>query len=275
MRTVFEILPSSFDPENCSLLCEVNNQGFSYGVKDEETNSFLGIGIYQYDKNKPSVGFPISLQIIFHQKEIFSKKFRKTCIVYSFPQSVLIPFSLYDSDKNQTVMNMMFGDLDSNETILTDVLADQYLYNCYRIPSATYEVLQTQFPEASNMHQYSLLVKNASAKDEQLSVIFYSQKIVVCVVKNGKQQLVNSYKYQKAEDVSFILLNICEQFHLQNIHLEISGLIEETSSLYKEIYKYFNDIQFTSFPESYNYSEDITKFPPHYFNYIFAIDSCE
>ncbi|HXR83064.1 MAG TPA: DUF3822 family protein [Hanamia sp.] len=275
MRTVFEILPSSFNPEKCSLFCEVNNHGFSYGIKDEELNSFLGLGIFHYDKSKPSVGFPIELQIIFHQKEIFSKKFRKTCIVYSFPESVLIPFSLYDSDRNQTVMNMMFGDLHSNETILTDVIPDQSLYNCYRIPSATYEVLQTQFPEASNTHQYSLLLKEPFSRNDELAVIFYSQKIVVRLIKDGKQQLINSYHYQKPQDVSYTLLNICKQFHLENIHLEISGLLEETSALYKEIYKYFTDIEFTSLSSEMNYSEDIAKFPAHYFSYIFAIDSCE
>jgi hypothetical protein len=275
MRTVFEILPPSFDAEKCALLCEVNNNGFSYGIKDEENNSFLGLGIYHYDKDKPSVGFPIALQIIFHQKELFSKKFKKTCVVYSFPQSVLIPFSLYDSEKNASVMNMMFGDLHSNETILADMIPDQSLYNCYRIPSATLEVLQAQFPEASNTHQYSLLLKNTISRNEELAVIFYSQKIVVRLVKDGKQQLINSYKYQKPEDVSYTLLNICRQFQLQDIHLQISGLLEETSVLYKEIYKYFTDIEFTSLSSEINYSEEITKFPAHYFSYIFAIDSCE
>jgi len=275
MRTVFEIVPPSFDAEKCALLCEVNNHGFSYGIKDEENNTFLGLGIYHYDKDKPSVGFPISLQIIFHQKELFLKKFKKTCIVYSFPQSVLIPFSLYDSEKNTSVMNMMFGDLHSNETILTDVIPDHSLYNCYRIASATLEILQTQFPGASNMHQYSLLLKNPIKRNEGLDVIFYSQKIVVCLIKDGKQQLVNSYKYQKPEDVSYTLLNICKQFQLENVHLEIGGLLEETSALYKEIYKYFTDIEFTSLPPGNNYSDDITKFPAHYFSYIFAIDSCE
>jgi hypothetical protein len=87
--------------------------------------------------------------------------------------------------------------------------------------------------------------------------------------------LINSYKYQKPEDVSYTLLNICRQFQLQDIHLQISGLLEETSVLYKEIYKYFTDIEFTSLSSEINYSEEITKFPAHYFSYIFAIDSCE
>jgi hypothetical protein len=275
MRTVFEILPSSFDPETCKLLCEVSNEGFSFCIKDEEKNSFLGLGIYHFDKNKPPVGFPIALQIVFHQKEILSKKFKKVCVVYSFRESVLIPFSLYDRQKDSTLMNMMFGDLTSNQTILTDVITDESVYNTYRVSAAISEVIQNQFPDASNMHQYTLLLKKPTVETDHLSVIFYAQKIIVCLIKDGKHQLVNSYNYQTPEDVSYVLMNICDQFKIENAHLIITGLLEENSPLYKEIYKYFNEIEFATLPEGSLYSEEITKFPSHYFSYIFAIDQCE
>lgn len=275
MRTVFEILPTTLDEEKCTLLCEVNNEGFSYVIKENDNQFCTGLGIYHYDKTKPPVGLPIDLQILFHQKDIFAMKFKRVKIVYSFPQSVLIPFSMYNSEKTSTVMNMMHGDLHSNETLLSDVIPSQYYYNSYRIPAALYEVVQKQFPMAVSMHQYTLLLKSSSEQTEKLSVIFYTQKIIVCLFWNGKYQLVNSFNYYSSEDVSYTLLNICHQFNIKNIHLEISGLIEENSALYKEIYKFFNDIQFASLPAANNYSEEIIKYPAHYFSNIFAIDSCE
>ncbi len=275
MRTVFEIVPSDYTPEKCSLICEVSNEGFSYCIKEEEAKSFLGLAVYHFDKTKPAVGFPIALQVIFHQKEIFSKTFKKVCVVYSFPQSVLIPFSMYNRERNKTVMNMMFGDIDSNDTILTDVIANQSVYNCYRLPAATLEMVKTQFPNASIVHQYSLIVKNPVKENDIISVIFYSQKVVVDLVKDGKHQLVNSFDYTSPQDISYILLNVCHQFSIKKIHLIIRGLIEENSALYKEIYKYFDDIEFSGFREGYQYSEEITTFPSHYFSHIFDIDSCE
>lgn len=275
MRTVFEILPSSFDPETSKLLCEVSNEGFSFCIKDEEKNSFVGLGIYHFDKNKPPVGFPIALQIIFHQKEILSKKFKKVCVIYSFHESVLIPFPLYNRQKDSTLMNMMFGDLSSNQTILTDVITEQFLYNTYRVSTEISEVIQNQFQDASNMHQYSLLLKKPAMETDHLSVIFYAQKVIVCLIKDGKHQLVNTFNYQTPEDVSYVLLNICSQFKIESAHLIISGLLEENSPLYKEIYKYFTEIEFATLPEGSLYSEEITKFPSHYFSYIFAIDQCE
>jgi hypothetical protein len=275
MRAVFEILPSDFTPENCLLICEVSNEGFSYCIKDEEANSFLGLAVYHFDPAKPAVGFPIALQVLFHQQEIFSKKFRKVSVTYSFPQSVLIPFSIFNREKNQTMMNMMFGDVEANDMILTDVIADQSMYNCYRLPAATLEMIKNEFPNASISHQYSLLLKKTVNENDRMLVIFYSQKIVVDLVKEGKHVLINTFYYTAAQDVSYILLNICQQFGSKNIHLVVSGLIEENSALYKEIYKYFDDIELSGFREGYDYAEGINAFPSHYFSYIFDTDSCE
>jgi hypothetical protein len=275
MRTVFEILPSELEEEKCSLFCEVSDEGFAFCIREEETNSFLGVAIYHYDKSKPSVGFPIDLQIIFHQKEILSKKFKKVCVVFSHSESVLVPFSIYKREKSGTVLNMMCGDLNSNEMIFTDVISNQSMYNCYRVRQATYEVIQNQFSSLESMHQYSLLLKNPADQDNQLAVIFNSNKIIVRLIKDNKYQLIHSYDYETPEDVSYILLNICRQFDIREIQLQLNGLIEEKSSLYNEIFKYFNKIEFAPLPEGSNFSEEILKYPPHYFSYIFQMSQCE
>lgn len=275
MRTAFEILPASFDAATCSLFCEVSNEGFSFCIKDDENNSFLGLAIYNYDKTKPLVGLPIDLQIVFHEKrEILSQKFNKVVVVYSLPQSVLIPFSIYSSDRNATVMNLMYGDFHANEIILTDLIPEQSVYNCYRIPTALYEVLQEHYPNAASMHQYTVLLKRTVDDNDKLSVIFYGQKMIVSLIQSGKYQLINSYCYNAPEDASYMLLNVCHQLEIKNITLEINGLIEEDSSLYKEIYKYFTDIEFSKLPPGSNYSEEIQQYPAHYFSHILSLDSC-
>jgi hypothetical protein len=275
MRPVFEILAPDFTPANCTLICEVSNEGFSYCIKDEEANSFLGLAVYHFDQKKPAVGFPIALQVLFHQQEVFSKKFKKVCVSYSFPQSVLIPFSMYNREKNRTLINMMFGDVQDSDLILTDVIADQSMYNCYRLPAAILDIIKTKFPTAVIAHQYSHIFKKPSDGRDSILVIFYAQKIVVDLVKDGKHLLINTFTYTSAQDVSYILLNICQQFAIKDIPLAISGLIEENSALYKEIYKYFNNIELSGFREGYQYAEGITTFPAHYFSYIFDIDPCE
>jgi len=275
MNTVFEIMPSSYDPEKCVLICEVSNEGFSYCIRNEDEKSYLGVAIYHFDSTKPAVGFPIALQVLFHQHDIFSKQFKKVCVGFSVPQSVLIPFSMYARDKNQTLMNLMFGDLETNDVILTDIISEQSLYNTYRLSAATVDMIKNQFPDATMTHQYSLILKNFAGDTDRISVIFYTQKVVVNVFSGGKHLLLNSFDFTTANDISFILLNICKQLKIKKIHLVLSGLVEENSALYNEIYKYFDDIEFASFRQEYSYSEEIAKFPSHYFSHIFDIDSCE
>ncbi len=240
-----------------------------------KSNSFLGFGVYHYDKKKPAIGFPIALQIIFHQKEILSKKFKNIGLVYSFPESVLVPFSLYDREKSQVLMNMMFGDVNHEDVLLTDVISERSMYNCYRIPGSLIEVIQNQFPDAASTHQYSLLLKNTAKESCQLTLIFYTQKIVVCFKTGDTYLLLNSFNYEAPEDVSYYLLNVCDQLKIEDPPVMIHGLIEENSPLFKEVYKYFSQISFAPFPDGRFYSDEISKFPSHYFSHIFAIDSCE
>ena len=274
MRTVFEILPTDFDAEICTLYCELSNEGFSFCVRDDEKNTFIAIAIYHYDKTKPSVGFPIALQIIFHQKEILSKTFQKVYVTYSYPESVLVPAKLYDKVQVKSLLNMMCGDLCGDEIVFTEEINGGSLYNCYRVPRGSFDVLKEHFPNAVAIHQYSLLMKEATG-ESRMSVIFNAQKIVVTVTKGEVFQLVNSYDYETPQDVCYTLLNICEQLQAQDVALQLAGLVEEKSALYTEIFKYFKNVSFAPLPPAYSFSEDILKYPQHYFTYLFAISKCE
>ena len=271
MRVAFEILPSLVTPESCLLICELSSEGFSYVIKDDATNSFLGLAVYHFDKGTPPVGFPIALQILFHQHPVLSKRYKRTIINYSLPESVLIPYSLFDSRRSSDFLNIIHGDLHNNDAVVTEVIQEHSMYNSFRVPAAIYEVIQAQFAGAESTHQYSVLLREATPGN-RLSVIFYTHKIVVSLVKDSVHQLVNCFPYCTADDVTYTLLNICRQFELENVPLMIAGLLEKSSLLYQQINCYFSSIEFASLPEGQNYNEEFAKYPAHYFSHIFAID---
>jgi hypothetical protein len=275
MRTAFEIIPSSLDSENCTLMCELSTEGFSYIIRDENKKSVEGMAVHHYDKSTPPIGFPIALQILFHKQRTLSQRFKKIIVNYSLPESVFIPFSLYDSARNADALNLVHGDLHGDGMVLTEKIEEQKTYNVFRVRADMHEMVQAQFPNAEHSHQYSVLLKKPGRKDNNLFVIFYARKIVVCLVKEGIPQLINTFNYQTAEDVSYSLLNICQQFNVPNIALTISGLLERKSALYKEIYKYFETIEMASLPDCQKYNEEILVYPSHYFSHILAIDPCE
>jgi hypothetical protein len=275
MKALFEILPDSVDASKCILVCEISNENFSYAIKNEEQNLYVAVAVFQFEKGTDSNDYGNILQDLIQTQSLLFGNFKKVCVMYSFAESVLIPFALYSSLENENVINLVHGDMQNNTSILTDLVTESGVYNAYRISSPILNVFKSNFPDAANMHQYSVLLKQPRSKEDKLNIIFYPQRIVLKLNKKGRTELINSFCYNTAEDVSYILLNTCKQFDIENIPIEVSGLIEKDSALYKEIYKYFETIDFASLPAESNYTEGITQQPSHYFSHIFAIGSCE
>ena len=274
MKTVFEVLPETIEAEKCILLCELSSDSFSYAIRNEEENKIVSVGVYQYEKTRPQSGFPIALQILFHQHKVLSEKFNKSCLIYSVPRNVLIPFTMYNSQKNTEVLNLVHGDLYAGETILNDIIPGQDMYNTYSVSKALNDTVFHQFPAIRGIHQFSALLKKEMSDGDKLSAIFYHEKVVVTLFKEGKFQLLNSYAYRTQEDVAYILLNICRQFDVPDIPLEAFGFIEENSALYKSIYNYFTTVKLVKPSKEYQYEEGITQYPVHFFNHLYEFDVC-
>ena len=274
LKPVLEILPVDIDAKKCILVCEISNEGFSYVIKDDD-NAYVALAVFQYNKSKGSDDYSNILQNELQQQPLLSGNYKKVYIMYSFGECVLIPFSLYNSHENINVLNLIHGDLQSNVSVLTDVITENGIYNSYRVSTPVLRVIKSKFPDAVNRHQYSVLLKQVPAEGNKLLIIFYLKKVVVMLHKNGGPQFINTFAYDSAEDVLYILLNTCKQFEVKNIPVEISGMIEKNSALSQDIHKYFSSVSFAELPAGCNYSEEITKHPSHYFSYIFAVDSCE
>lgn len=275
MKTLFEILPESIDADNCMLVCEMTPEGFSYAIKNEEQNQYVGVAVFEYGKETDEKEYGNNVRDVIANQSLLHGNFKKVCVMYCYKESVLIPFTLYSSLENENVLNLVHGDIANNASILTDLVAEGGVYNVYRVPAQVHAALNATFPGAEFTHQYSILSKKNQPEGDKLFVTFYQNRILLKLNKSSQTRLLNSFCYNTAEDVSYILLNACKQFDVTHADVEIDGLIEKDSNLYKEIYKYFETINFAAAPQGENYSEKISEQPAHYFSHIFAIDSCE
>lgn len=274
MNTLFEIIPSNFYAEDCSLVCQLNYDDFSCAIKNETDQEYMGVSVYHFDGSRSKSSFTIALRILLNSKEFLSRHYKKVIITFAVDESVLIPYALYDREQSNTALDLVHGDLDSGATLLTDVVAEHAVYNAFRVNTEVYHLLKEYFPEANMWHQYSALINLETRHLNRLYVTFQSHHMRVCLFLNGKCHLVNRYKYQRAEDVSYLLLSICQQFQTEDIELEISGFIEKDSSLYQELHKYFKTISFSKLPELCSFSDDLLKYPHHYFSHLYALDVC-
>ncbi len=270
MSPVFEIIPEAIFFQVTNLICEISPDGFSYIFQNDIEKKINGLSVFHFTKD---VDIPVQLKKIFGEQPLLKKKYKKTFVSYSCTENALLPRELYKPKDNALLLNTLSGDLHEG-AIATDLVADEKIYNVYKIPVAIHEAIINQFPLTVFVHHYSLLIKQGFPSGDMLKVIFYSDTFVAEVVKAGELQLINTYNYQSGTDVIYHLLNICDQFKLNDVPLQIGGMIEIDSDLHKEIKHYFESIIFEELPSGCDLAKGLKDFPPHYFSHLYALALC-
>lgn len=270
MSPVFEIIPEAIFFQETNLICEISPDGFSYIFQNDIEKKFNGLSVFHFTKD---VDNSLQLKEIFNEQPLLGKTYKKIFVSCSYSESALIPHELYKPKENALLMNTLYGD-QHEETFATDIVANEKIYNVYKIPVAIHQTIIDQFPLTAFGHHYSLLIKHGVSSGDVLKIIFYGNTFLVQVVKAGELHLINSYNYQSGTDVIYHLLNICDQFKLINVPLQIGGMIEINSDLHKEISYYFVNIFFEELPAGCEFAKGLKELPPHYFSHLYALALC-
>jgi hypothetical protein len=274
MKTLFEILPTDANTTNNTLILEVGDSLVSAIIKQNDPSTVIAFAIYQLE-HSDTKQISGAVQQLLEEKAIFKLPLKNVKVISAFHQSVLVPFSLSEKNHFSAIVDMIHGDLSSTPEVHSDLINEDGVYNVYKMPDSLSEMLKVKFPDYQLNHLYTSLLKFIPREEDKMHLIFYPGKVIVFIVKGGKSQLINTFDYQAPEDVSYLLLNLCKHFDLNDIPVEINGLIEEDSSLFKEIFKYFSVVNFTNLPEKCTFPNEINNFPSHYFSHQFAMNLCE
>lgn len=272
MNLVFEIDPLQIVPEKTNLVGEITEQGFMYFFVRDEDKMITGLSAFHFKQNSNN-DLAEGLKKIFAEQKLLNKNYNKVSISYSMPQSILVPGEFYKPELNSDMLNSIHGDIGEG-IIFTDKIGDKNIYTVYRIPSTVHHAVTSRFPLAQFSHQYSYLVKSLPESGNILQAIFYQEKFIAVLVKDGKLQILQTYNYNTAEDITYHLLNICSQFEVSDVKLELSGMIENDSTLFDEIHKYFLNVSFDDWSNEFAYTISVKEFPSHFFSHQFSIASC-
>ena len=199
--------------------------------------------------------------------------FYKVQVVYDFRESLLISTSNYSPDIAGLVLNMVSGGNSSNTNIVSEQIPERQLYNIYAVPKEIHEWINKKFSSARFWHQNTIGIKNitATGSDGSLLVDIRKDDFSVLAAKDSKILLAQTYTYATPEDILFYLLKICQQFSLsqREVELQLSGLIDKQSALYKELFQYFITITFRE--ASWNVRND---YPAHFFTALNDLAKC-
>ena len=201
-----------------------------------------------------------------------NNSFYRVLIAYDCSKSVLTPASLYKPEESRIFLTTTQGVL-SGHHIISELIAEWQLYNTYAVPDEMHKWVNQKFPAAKCRHQYSLAVKriNAANNEGSLLVDFRTDEFTFLVAKGSRLMLAQSFPYSTPEDVAYYLLKACQQFSLsqKEVSVQLSGLIDKQSSLFKELYQYFINVEFRE--AGWNTGSD---YPAHFFTSLNDLAQC-
>lgn len=173
--------------------------------------------------------------------------YKEVKIIFDHRRSAILPFNETIGEDPLQLLNTVYG-FSGPSIALTENIGSWQLKNIYAVPADLFDWLGKKFPAAKYLHQYSvsILNLNAAGHEGKLLVDFSNNKFTAVAGRQNRFLVAQAFEYETPDDVLFYLLKLCERFSLspKDVSLELSGLIDRDSSLYKELYQYFININF-------------------------------
>ncbi len=258
------------------MLVEVGIYGISFIWFHPDPFSVIGVKMYSFSRQ-------LSQKILIeHIKELCANssfKQKSVTICFNYQDSLIIPVAYYEAKSVHHLLNLIFG--LKNYTILQDDLREAELLgntavkNVYRVAPEIHEMMLLLYPTAHIKHSSSLQINNNDLQDG-IRCIVYQQWIKVFLYDNGIFKFVQYFFYKTPTDVAYHLLNTCNQHSVnaELTHIQISGMIDKDSSLYRELSKYFSNLTLISIPQLSDIETSIVDSESHFYSHLIQLAQC-
>lgn len=267
VNTLFEINHSGPRSGNDTLLCEWGERYCCYTVYNGETNTLAGLHYFTFEG--PASAEEVNEVIRLLKSE--GLRYSKVVLCSGFPQALLVPRQHFsEAQSPAAVLNS-----EKRMNYFHDIIGEWQVVNNYAFPKAIYQRVEEEFGPVEMKHMYTTLLKtfNGYTAGAQVAVDFTPRTFRVVVKREGQVLLAQMYSYNAPLDVVYYLLKIYEELQLskEDMHLVLSGLIEEASALYRELHSYFLNIHFAQ-PAGVPLIK--SEHPAHFFVSIYNLAQC-
>lgn len=276
LKSLLKILPEQIENINYHLIIEANHQGISFLIYTKEPLKIEGILNYslqdwflEQDVNK-------QLRDIVEHESVLKWNFSSVEILYNYDDVCAVPMPLFVKSESASILNLLFGE-NIGSRIFDEKIKGQDVINVYRVPSSIIETLKELFPFHTQYHSNTRLLALPNLVESSINCIISDGSIKIICFKNNQFQYIKQFPYQVASDVVYHVLNVAVQYELDShqIPIFVSGMVEEKSALYKDLYSYFENIQFSTLPEQAEIPASFSEYPNHYFQHLIQLAACE
>lgn len=274
MNPSFNIQAPKIYTESAELFIEAGPPGISFVVLNTG-DCFQAVVAYSFPNKMNEAEVQEELEEILGTEPLLKRAFKRTHIIWTYPESILVPPELFDRDHSKEMLDLVFGDLHKGP-VFHDFLYKHNLHNTHRVPQPVLDLVERRLHSSTQRHQYSLLVDRVKTGGNELFIVFYTGSLTLMLCKEDRLQLIRNFNYNTPEDVAYHLLNVCEAFEVEpgSAKLYLSGMVDKKSNLYASIYKYFLNIEFDRVPPNHTLAEELKAQPPHFFSHLFYQALC-
>ena len=271
MKPSFHIKQEAeYNPANSILLLIVGKRHCSFAVMNYLSKELMEFGYYISNEEEEDY------KKFFEETEVLNTRYYQAAIAYDADETIQIPSAIYKYEDGQLHLDVVYGKT-VHTTVVSENVPGWNLYNVYRIPTSLQSAASWKFLSGKFWGMNSVLLKNYSNYTGQSMIVdFKTDEFLVLALNNGKLKLAKTYSYSLPDDVLYCLLKLVHQLGLsqQEIKLSLSGLIEKDSAIYRELYKYFINLEFESLNGEVKLAEDLKVHPDHYYSLISKLAAC-
>ncbi len=275
MNIAFTIPPEAQNYADMHMLAEVGHNEILFLIFQKAPVSLLGFYMYSLNKHISGTEYAEALENAIRKEHVLHQQFASCTVFCNYNESVLVPATYYKEPEKDNYCDVLFGS-DKTALCFKEDIRGVDIKNVYRIPGKVHQILNTFFPSHNFYHATSVQVETQEHGGEVMKCIVYHNSIKVILFKENKLQIVQYFEYEGPTDVCYHMLNVCERFGVSPsvVQVSLSGMIEESSNLYREIYNYFMHVSFVSLPANTILSEKLNEHPHQFYAHLTGLAVC-
>ena len=274
MNPSFHIRSSSVDPAVSRILIEAGPKGFSFVISGED-RCFNTVVSYSFPAGIDAEGIAENLKDIIGKEDLLRSAFMKANLVWSFPESILVPHEYFRDELRTDMLDLVYGDLVPSR-VQQDFAYRLNGHNVYRVPETILSGLPPHILSMVQTHQFTLLPELLEKTGNSLLAVFYQNTVSLTLGRDGKLLFSGDFTFHDPEEAAYHVLNVLGNFGLppDETTILLSGMIDADSNLYTALFKYFLNLKWLPLPEGASCTEDIRQYPAHFFSHLFAEALC-
>ena len=236
---------------------EVGSHHITCWCTGNET-SFTALEYFTFTYDATEGAFVDVFRELKRRSILLNHTFASEEIVWENADFMCVPKDLFQEETAVAYMNLV-NSQSFQSAPMHDAINDCML--TFTANSILYKIVKENLPRASHTHKLHHLLQRHKTEKDSLQIQFYQTHFLLTAIRNGTLQLATVYRFKTPQEAVYHILNSLDKLKMlaaETITL-VSGFIDETSALYKEIRLYVNNLQFA---ENGQMKEG---YPMHYF----------